>query len=77
MTGLKLNWDKSLILPGDPNAVQAADPSLPLRWVETIEYLGVHISPLTYIRNIGGEMAQGLPGGRSVFFFFRFGRQHD
>lgn len=45
ISGLKVNWDKPLILPVDPGAVQVAYPPPPLKWTEKIKYFGVYISP--------------------------------
>lgn len=45
MSGLKVNWDKSLSLPVDPGAARTADPLLTLLWTDKIKYLGVYILP--------------------------------
>lgn len=47
LTGLKVNWDKSLSLPIDGEAEARSDPDLPLRWTASAKYLGVLISPKT------------------------------
>lgn len=46
-SGLKVNWDKSQILPIDGAAKDIADPNLPLLWTDKIKYLGIHISTST------------------------------
>lgn len=42
-SGLKVNWDKSNILPLN----SGTDPGLPLQWVNQFIYLGVRISART------------------------------
>lgn len=43
-SGLKVNWNKSSILPLDNEARDKADPNLPLQWFTSIKYLGVKIT---------------------------------
>lgn len=40
---LMVNWDKSQILPIDPEACCIADPNLPLLWADRIRNLGIVI----------------------------------
>lgn len=42
-SGLKVNWEKSIILPIDTEAKYLQDPNLPLIWTNKIKYLGIHI----------------------------------
>lgn len=44
ITGLKVNWSKSLLFPIDPATREQASPDLLLLWVEHFCYLGVKIS---------------------------------
>lgn len=44
ITGLKVNWAKSLLFPIDIEARNTALPDIPLQWVENFKYLGVVIS---------------------------------
>lgn len=44
ITGLWVNWSKSLSFPIDPTAREIASPDLPLQWVEHVRYLGFEIS---------------------------------
>lgn len=43
-SGLKVNWNKSSVLPIDPGARADADPNLQLQWVSSIRYLGIQIT---------------------------------
>lgn len=43
-SGLKVNVDKSRILPNDETAHAVADPTLPLKWTTSTRYLGVIVS---------------------------------
>lgn len=43
-SGLRVNWNKSSILPLGPEAQIRRDNTLPLRWVSSITYLGVKIT---------------------------------
>lgn len=45
LAGLKVNLDKSLILPIDREVEARDDPDLPLKWTASAKYLGVVISP--------------------------------
>lgn len=42
--GLKVNWNKSSILPLDTEAKDKADPNLPLQVVMSLKYLGIKIT---------------------------------
>lgn len=44
VTGLKVNWNKSLLFPIDMEACSTASNDIPLQWVENFKYLGVVIS---------------------------------
>lgn len=44
VTGLKVNWSKSILFPIDQAAKTTSSPDCSLKWVETFKYLGVHIS---------------------------------
>lgn len=44
ITGLKVNWTKSLLFPIDIKARNTAPPDISLQWVENFKYLGVVIS---------------------------------
>lgn len=42
--GLKINWDKSQILPIDPIPPVVRDLTLPLQWLTQFKYLGVQVT---------------------------------
>lgn len=44
VTGLRVNWSKSILFPIDQAAKTTSPSHYPLQWVETFKYLGVHIS---------------------------------
>lgn len=44
VTGLRVNWTKSLLFPIDPAARDTAPTDIPLQWVENFKYLGVVVS---------------------------------
>ena len=44
VTGLRVNWSKSLLFPIDPAARTTAPSDIPLQWVESFKYLGLVIS---------------------------------
>lgn len=44
VTGLRVNWTKSLLFPIDPAARDTAPTDIPLQWVENFKYLGVVVA---------------------------------
>lgn len=45
LSGIRVNWEKSLIMLIDPWACGAADPTLLLTWTDSLHYLRIYISP--------------------------------
>uniref|UniRef100_A0A803J4Y6 Reverse transcriptase domain-containing protein n=1 Tax=Xenopus tropicalis TaxID=8364 RepID=A0A803J4Y6_XENTR len=42
-SGLKINWDKSVLFPIDPRPQQAPNQTHGLQWVESFKYLGIWV----------------------------------
>lgn len=54
VTGLKVNWSKSLLFPIDMEARRTASNDIPLQWVENFKYLGVaEFIPLNLTQILG------------------------
>ncbi|XP_012819057.2 uncharacterized protein LOC105947410 [Xenopus tropicalis] len=43
-SGLRINWDKSILCPVDPLQPQPVVPNIPLKWANQFKYLGVWIT---------------------------------